>query len=243
MKLRKTVSMFLLIFSFWNSARVLAADAPSASFDYPELAVTPRASERLDFEAKKEMERRFTPYLPIQISALTTLTAGIAQSSGADLADDPDQLSKWAGIGVGGGWLAVTLAMALSEPGYVSASREVSALPKGSKREQLIRERLAEEALEKQGRLGCRLKWISFATNAAANVYMLAQSESGSFARVADGVALLVSAAPLVFTSHWEQIAREQADYKKRIYGPVASIGTGAVAGRLAPMLTLSLSF
>ena len=60
----------------------------SEAYEYPELLVTPSATERLEMEAAKESGRRFTTHLPIQISALGTITAGIFQAAESDRRGD-----------------------------------------------------------------------------------------------------------------------------------------------------------
>ena len=227
---------------------LLANSAHAASngdFDYPELLVTPRASERLATEAAKEPSSRWTSQLPIQASALTTLVAGIAQLASPDSSKDPSGVSGLAGVTVGGAWLVTTFALeALYQP-YTSAVHELSALPAKTPREQLIRERYAEEAIHSASRLAWRLKWLSVLTNLGTNVYMATQARGGSFELVADGVAAAFSFAPLIFRSHWQDVQDEQESYKKRIYAPIASVtvlrepGTGNVA----PGAVLSLSF
>src|SRR5262249_20459832 len=48
----------------------------SDEFDYPELLVTPSASERLKMEAKSEKSAGLSRMLPIEISGALTLLAG-----------------------------------------------------------------------------------------------------------------------------------------------------------------------
>lgn len=227
-----------------------AIAAPNTEgFEYPELMVIPRASDRLEAEAKKESDRKFLTHLPIQASALTTLAAGIIQLEGRDAHKDPDGTSAWAGIAVGSGWLLATGVMAAIGQPYSSAWKEVSALPKGSRREQLARERMAEEALNHQARLGRTLQWIAMPTNFFASVYMAAKAEPGSFSQVVDGVAAAMALAPLIFRYSWIDVAGEQEEYKKRIYGPIGGMVPkptwfrDRVTGSLSPGMALSFRF
>lgn len=222
-----------------------ALAAQSSDFDYPELLVTPRASERLATEAAKEPSSRWTSELPIQVSALTTLGAGIAQLANPDPGKDPNGVSGYAGVAVGGAWLVTTFALeALYQP-YASAEREVAALPARTPREQLVRERDAEESIHSAARLAWRLKWLSVLTNLGSNIYMATQSKSSSFSQVADGVAAGFALTPLIFCSHWETVAAEQESYKKRIYAPIASatVFREPVTGNMAPGAVMMMSF
>ncbi len=229
--------VFILVFS--------SANVSGAEFEYPELSVTPRASDRLEMEAAKETQKRWTTHIPIQVSALATLTAGVLQFGSTDLVKDPDKRAGWAGILVGGGWLAATALMATNYQPYGSAQQDVSALPRKSQREQLTRERIAEERINAAARLGRKIQWLSVLTNAGAAIYMNSNAEPGSFSKVVDGATIAFAVAPLFFRYHWIDVAEEQRDYKKRIYAPVASATVFAEpgSGRLAPGLALALGF
>ena len=50
---------------------------PVVEFDYPELQVTPSASQRLNLEAKEEKSKNFKSLLPYQVSAAMTIASGI----------------------------------------------------------------------------------------------------------------------------------------------------------------------
>ncbi len=234
----------LALATLWLTVGSGSAQAAEA-FDYPELQVTPRASERLETEAKREGGRRWTTHLPVQTSALTTLTAGFLQLSSPDPSKDPSGRTGWAGIAVGGAWLAVTGYLSASYRPYSSSLVDVNEMTRKSPREILARERAAEEAIQKAARLGNRLRWLSFLTHAGTSAYLLANAQSGSISFVADIASLGFSIAPMIFRYHWQDVAREQADYKKRIYGPVASAAllTEPITGRAAPGAVLSLSF
>ena len=88
-------------------------------FEYPELMVTPRASQRLYMEASKERRSPFV-LIQYQLSAATTLTAGLLQSGNLKPGSDLAGRSKFAGIVVGGGWLAVTSALGMMDHPYSS---------------------------------------------------------------------------------------------------------------------------
>jgi hypothetical protein len=234
--------------SLWSILAVVSLTVPARAadtFEYPELMVAPRASERREMEARTEAESRWSRLAPLQVSALATLAAGIAQSGGVDARNDPGKRSPIAGIAVGGGWLAATLILSATYRPYESGSAEIKALPKGSPREQLVRERMAEESLERAASLGKRLKWISAATNLGAGIYMMSNAQDGTFAKTADAVAMALSLTPLIFPMRWELVACEQNEYKKKIYAPIAAAGAlvEPLTGRPAPGLAISFSF
>jgi hypothetical protein len=234
--------IFASISSLSTAARA-ATGGTSGEFEYPELLVTPRASDRLDTEAGKEPGSRLTAYLPHLVSGLSTLAAGLAQD--APMSKDPDSVSKRAGITVGGLWVAASAGLAAFYQPYSIASRESAAMPRKSARDQLTRERFSEVAIQANARLATRLKWLSIGTNLGANLYMLGKAGNGSFSQVLDGIAAALAFTPLVFRSHAEDVACEQEDYKKRIYAPVASAAMFAEPGTGAPApgVRLSLAF
>src|SRR4051812_44432216 len=92
------------------AAAAPAYPAANGEFDYPELLVTPRASERIATESGQEASRRWTTLIPEQVSALGTLTAGIIQSQG-DTSTLRDVDSGKVGIGVGTALLAASFAI------------------------------------------------------------------------------------------------------------------------------------
>lgn len=241
MQITKNFGLVVLSLSFIYGAMLPLA---RADFDYPELSVTPRASDRLEAQAAKDGDSRFAPYRTYQISGAMTLLASVAAATYKnDYSVDLKPATAYlAGFGVGAGWLAVTSAMAMYYDPYGSAAREISPLPKKSTREMLTRERLAEERLEAVAKLSRKLKWMSFVTNAGASAYML--GTTSGLGTVMCGLSAVTSLAPLIFKSSWEEIADAQADYKKRIYSPVASLGYVADSrGGLAPSLNLTLNF
>ena len=230
--------VLLLLNFYWVS------DVKAADYEYPELMVTPRASERLQMEANKENQNRWLVHLPIQTSAAATLVAGLIQSSGHDPGKDSGDQSKMAGITVGAGWLVTSTLLAAFYSPYSSNVQETGVSGK-SPREQLIKERLAEEHLDSVARLSCRLTYLSVLTNLGASVYMAANATSGSTAFTADLVAAAVSFAPVIFMSRWQAVTHEQHEYKKKIYAPIAAntLVVDQMGKTVAPGLSLSFAF
>ena len=213
--------------------------------DYPELQVAPRASERLQTESKRETTSPYLNYIPMMTSSTMTFAAGLAQLSGKDPGKDTSGSSPVVGLVVGGGWLAAEVLMMRGYRPYSTPLVEVNALPKGTLREKLVRERTSEEAIESAARMGRRLTLISVITNVGAGAYMLTKATSGSFSFAADLITMAVAFTPVIFPFRWQTVANDQHDYKKKIFAPVASAtfykepGTG----NLAPGMLLGLAF
>lgn len=191
---------------------------------YPELEVTPRASERLEMEAKRERRTRWVTHLPIQFSALMTLYAGsnVDHKDGLQGKDKDDfESAQNMAVGVGAGWLVLTGVLSATYQPYYRGWKETVRLPKKTKRDDLTRERLAEEALNAPARLATKLKWFSIATNLWASAQLLQNAEPES--RMTVGIASVAAFAPLLFDYRWSQVATQHREYKKKIYGPVAS--------------------
>ncbi|MBI2711323.1 MAG: hypothetical protein HYX41_00465 [Bdellovibrio sp.] len=214
---------------------------PLEKFDYPELTVVPRASERLRQEAEDEPAHRWTTYLPIQISGVATVAAGIATYDAAL----PGQ--SILGIGIGAGWLILTGVLSSTYRPYTTGTERVGQMPKSTMREQLAMERAAEEELHNAYVAGERMRWLSIATQLGASAVMLAKGSPGGFS-VTQGFqvgAAVLSLAPLIFPFHWRTVHSDQMEYKKRIYGPVArpTLLWDRIAQRLAPGVEVSLRF
>lgn len=189
--------------------------------DYPELQVTPRASERLVLESGYEKEKPYAFQSPITISALITLTTALTHDT--ELSKDSKSQAKNAGVIVGAGWLALNLWMGYYYRGYESASVKVSSIQSKTAREQLIKERMAEEEINRLGRIGKTMKWASFATNFLAGSYMGSKAVKDSKSQVYSGITIVASFLPIIFSNHFEEVSNEQHSYKKKIFGTISS--------------------
>jgi len=210
-------------------------------FSYPELQVTPRASDRIDLESKDEFSRRWITHAPSMLSAVSTVFAAAIHSKKADVTND----ARYAGLGIGASWIGINVLLALHYTPYKDAKNELSKLPSRTTRDQLTKERIAEEAINSTASFGTKLKWLSFLTNAGACVFMGAYSVNKSFSQTAAFVAAGFSIAPILFPYNWNKVANEHRAYKKKIYGPVASTGAFAEpgTGKFVPGLSLAFSF
>lgn len=223
----------------------LVSSTLAAEMDYPELMVSPKATERIAIEANKEKKSGIIFNLPLQISSALTLATGVMMLNDVDKSKDADQYSPWAGIGVGGGWLLINAYLNYLHKPYSTANNELKELSSKTPHEQLIRERLAEEALNKAGSLAYKLNWFASLTNAATSVYMASKAKSKSTGQFLGGLSAVAAFLPLVFEPEWTRIRNEQNTYKKRIYGPL-SISPALLPspeGKLAQGLLVNYTF
>ncbi len=237
---RKFVSTLLL--SSMSMTQAYAAD-----LDYPELQVTPRASERLEMEAKDERGNAWLMHLPVQLGSVGLLTGSFIM-----LADRANQSNStyplWAiPMGIGGAWLGLTVGLAAAYRPYASGTEKISAMPRKSRRDELLRERMAEERLEATSALAWRLTILSSVTQFIGGGALVALNRPGSAAFFAGAGAAALSFVPFIFQYGWIRTNSEQHDYKKRIYGPIASATILPEPGisriSLAPGMQLSFAF
>lgn len=224
--------MTLAILAIFSSTLSYAEGTRSSSperyeYDYPELSVVPRASDRLRLEAEKEPERKFTTFIPLQVSALATTVAGLSATGAYNSV--PGSIAT----GVGLTWLAATTILAVSYDPYTSAYTRIGSMPKNTVREQLARERAAEEEIKAAATLGNKIRWLSWLSNLGASIYILAQSNNptnnippggmgeSDFTRGLAIASTALSFVPYIFKFHWNEVQESQTDYKKRIYAPV----------------------
>ncbi len=198
--------------------------------DYPELSVVPRASVRLGNEALEENHHQWTTYLPLQVSALSTFCAGLLSNGNMGNGDSRGTL----GMVVGGTWLVTSVVLSLTYRPYQSIWKNVTGLKQSTIREQLTRERAAEEGIRRTADLGKKLEWLSIGSQFLTSVYLLSKSSphnpsvsQGSVSSTVQAfqlAAVLFSIAPLIFPFYWNEVYEDQINYKKRIYAPVAGV-------------------
>lgn len=235
-----------LSFSVSFSVNVYAETA----LEYPELSVVPRASERLISEAGTETNRTWQNHIPLLVPATMNFLAGaVLQFSGTKAETEPTntgaKYAPWVGMGVGALWWGVTIGLLDRAQPYASASKEVASMPAKTQREQLLRERKAEEEIRAAGTLARRLKYLSALSNFATGAYLASSAQNGEFSKYLAIGATLSSLTPFLFSHRWETIDETQRDYKKRIYGPLVGAAFFPVnSGRsLAPGFSASLMF
>lgn len=217
------------------------------SVGYPELQVVPRASERLRLEEKAERGSWFVTHWPIELSGLATLGVALTLDSNlrdnlsADDKSSADSLST-VGMTVGAAWIIGGVIIGAQKP-YRKGMRSVSRQPTKDERGQLMKERLAEEALERPARTMRVLKHVSVVTNAAVN--LLAMAPANDQGKVYAGIATVLAFLPYMFEDHNIAVYQKHIEYKKKIYAPIksASVHIDPVSGATTPMTTLTWMF
>ncbi len=203
---------------------------------YPELQVVPRASERLRMEAKAESGSWFMTHWPIMLSGLTTLYIGQTSSGrfkedlSAKQEDDANSIALVTKA-VGAAWLIGGLAIGAQRP-YANGYRTVIRTPGKDERGQLLRERLAEEALERPARTMRVLQTVAVLTNFTTNA--LSAIHTNDEGKMYAGVGALLSFLPLMFRDHNINVYDKHIEYKKKIYAPLksAQVSTGVYYDR-----------
>lgn len=192
--------------------------------DYPELQVVPRASDRLAMETQNEREYGWVAFWPYQVSSIVTILAGnrLRGNYKEDVITDQQKkdsdnvaLSAMA-VGVGGLGLSVFL---IRSDLYGDSYRRIKAMKTTDKRSELMRERLAEEALEKPAHLINMLTTVSVALNGLANVAVASQANGDVRAYAAVG--LVASFLPWMFANRYVDNWDKHLEYKRKIYTPL----------------------
>jgi hypothetical protein len=222
--MKKIFQSTCLIISFCLATPSLSLAGPEESaLLYPELQVSPRATERIELEVRREEASIKRSMLPIQLSAATTLLAGLLAPDPKDkikAASEDVDYSRQAAIGVGVSWLALSYYLGESYRPYARARSEYQGLPKTTQQQELSRERIAEEHIEAAGSLGKKLMWGSVITNALAAGFVGSHTEGDG--KLYTTIAGLAAFAPLLFKDHWQRIDGYHQEYKKKIYAPIA---------------------
>ncbi len=228
----------MLMLGLLLSSYVYAQD-----YSYPELAVSPRASERLRIEESENSS--WLIHAPLQISALTTLAAGLNTSSIKKGQNDKSAFT--AATAVGAGWFGVSLWMQLYYKPYYLGLNSIKRIPNKTPREQLIYERMAEEHINNAASLAKKIKWLSFVTNLGTNLWVMSESESGSTGKNLGIIGAVAAFGPLLFPYRWESVADEQKNYKKKIFGPITMnttlLGMPGEVNSYVPGMMLNTSF
>ncbi len=243
--------LMLLVFAPTTGVRA------EATFDYPELSVVPRASEQVLAESIRNRDSFLKKHTPLLVPATTTLLAGAMELVGGTKADevqDPNAPNKnssaavfpWVAMGVGAAWWATIWGLVDPIDYHADAVEELKTLPSKTTREQLFRERRAEESIAKAGSLARKLKWISFGSNLITGALVAASSKSETIGLYFGAGAALMSITPILFPHRWEELDCMHRKYKKSIYAPVAGITflkDPSFASAPVPGLSLSFEF
>jgi hypothetical protein len=211
------------------------------SMGYPELQVVPRASERLRMEAKDERGNWFIAHWPIELSGLVTMGVGLSTKDrdGLKSKDQDDaKMIRNLTTAVGGAWVVGGLILGLQKP-YATGYRRIGK-PVKDERGALMRERLAEEALERPAKTMRVLQHISVATNFVMNG--LSAIHADDKGRVVAGVGAVLSFLPYMFEDHQITAYNKHVEYKKKIYTPIkgASLYYDPDSQTVTPMTTFT---
>ncbi|MCC7404041.1 MAG: hypothetical protein IT288_06530 [Bdellovibrionales bacterium] len=196
------------------------------TLDYPELQVVPRASKRLQMESTEEDKNWWYIHWPFYLSALSTMALGTAaeQSFSDDLSSaevDDGRSGALVARVVGATWLFGTVLFASRKP-YQQAWAKVKMNSGAGKANELLKERLSEEALEKPAHTMRVLSYVSAFSNLAAASYVGAflDDQGKVFAALVGGLAFL----PLVFDDWYVFNYNKHLEYKRNIFSPVVSL-------------------
>ncbi len=215
------------------------------NLNYPELQVVPRASERLVLEVKEESDNWWRVNWTYIAPGLLTMGLGSVGKGylSTDLIEgqskDYAQLAQ-AGQLIGGIWVISGIWVSLMSP-YRSAVQKINVTKKTDQRSELLRERLAEEALEKQASMVRSTRaiavWSMVGINAAQYYYL---NKDG---RLFTTVATLVSFFPYFFEHRYIETYERHQDYKRRIYTPITSYIVVPTQKETVSLLSLNWSF
>lgn len=201
-------------------------DALVGRLDYPEFQVVPRASERLRMEAKDEDYNWTYSHWQLELSGLSTLTNGLL--AGGEERDslsesDKSRATQAASVGkvIGVGWILAGVGLGMAKP-YRRGLGAISRYTGKDERTTLMRERLAEEAIENEARLMKPLTWFSMASQFSTNIMIgTFLSDQG---RVVAGISTFLSLLPLIFEDHAIVVRDKSLEYKSRIYRPLSTL-------------------
>lgn len=229
--------------------------AENADFDYPELSVVPRATEQVLAESIRNRDSAISKHWTLLAPATMTFLAGSMELIGGTKVDGDGasgaetnslRYFPWIGIGVGAAWWAIVLGLVEPQDEHASAVEEIKSLPSKTTREQLFRERRAEEAISKAASLTRKLKWISIGTNLLAGVIVSGTAKQETAGVYFGAGAVATAFIPLLFSHRWDDLDQRHQDYKKRIYAPVAGVTflkDQRLSSLIYPGLSLSFAF
>jgi hypothetical protein len=257
--MKKTSWLSLLIafyFSMASAAPEEAAEKAPAknevsdildSMGYPELQVVPRASERMAIEAKAEETSFVFTHWPIELSGVATIAVGFTAKGNQRLdltAKEKADASAIASVTttVGAAWLIGAVALGAQRP-YRAGERAIAKYPGKDERSTLMRERLAEEAMERPTKVMRVLQTVSVITNFSANA--LAGVHANDTGRITAGVGALLAFLPWMFEDHNIEVYDKQMEYKRKIYAPLksASFSYDTTTKTFTPMTNLVWMF
>jgi hypothetical protein len=221
MKNSKT-RIFSLVLLLACPGQVMAqGQAAKEGYQYPELLVVPKASQRLTALANQENRTRFRTHLVFQVPAFLTLMAG---ASAMSMKESQSKEAAAIASGIGLGWIVGTMAMSAMYTPYRTGQQEIAGLGDKTQEQMLAKERRAEEALYFPAYLMRRVQYMAAFTNFAGAIAITSLPEENEKVKAVAGIAAIAAFLPLVFDHPWIINYDQQQEYKKRIYGPLAEL-------------------
>jgi hypothetical protein len=207
----------------------IQSGAWSQKLDYPELNVTPKASNRLAMETAWEQQYKIGNSWALMTAGLGTLFASASVGDVIDQTKDPDGYAQTTGYLIGALSLGLGAYVATSYRPFAKAKDKVGQIRASDTRGKLTRERIAEEELRRLHKIGLYSRITLSVLNIFATTYIednltddplktQERDKASNVIRLAQVTALL----PLLFSTRWEDVYNEQMKYKKRIYAPVS---------------------
>lgn len=218
------------------------------SIDYPELQVVPRASERLQMEVQNERDSIVGPYWPVQLSSVflmvsaTMSTGKYKQETPTDAQKAQNQLASQTGTLLGALWIGSTIYLEKTSA-YSKGMNEVRKYNGKDKKTSLLRERVAEEALERPAKLAKTVNRLAAWTNLISAIYIAGNTAPSTpdYSGMAIGLAFM----PFIFDNRFEESWEKHQEYKRKIYAPLATIDftQDPNSKKLNPLMALRWEF
>jgi hypothetical protein len=237
----KKLFLIVLVVLFASPFYLFSANKNS----YPELLVVPKASERLELQARLEREDILRGYSIYLASTSVTMLSGVLSHLNSDSRNPDNRKVNYLTIGVGAAFTGVAGYLALSSTPYLNAAIMVKKLPAGNEKYQLIKERIAEERIDEIARFNKRLRYFTGFAQIGLGIALMATSrveldesdkEIKNNNSIYAGGANIAAALFNMFICHpSETISKKQKEYKKKIFTyilpSVYKDGAGLIAG------------
>ena len=197
---------------------LLSAELYSAqNVQYPELLVVPKASKRLQLEMQNNKKSLFDGYSMYIGSTTATLISGIY--SFAEMPKDNSNSKIVASLttAVGGLFTGLGCYLALLRNPYQDAYSSINKLPSKSTNNKLIRERLAEENIDRIASFNMRLRILTGIAQIAMGGAIAATVQNN----YAAGITVVAGLFNMIFPHPSENVSSLQKSYKKKIYASI----------------------
>lgn len=231
---------------FWIAILFMCTDSfAEIGYEYPELLVSPLATENLKQYAKEEKKEVWTNHIWSQIPALLNLWTGYRAYYENDGITESEQTIRNMGLlssAISGSWLVLTVGISMEYSPYKQDYLSIRKLPEKNKRQRLLKERRAEQVLYNAYSMGLKLKYAGALSNLVASTMVLSSTEN-NYTRIQAGFAAILSFLPFLFSYSWVDHYQIHQDYKKKIYGPLTQITPSYFDGKLGSQVSLTWKF